>query len=181
MGEQISNLSKVRKFPTYGGDRNDTNYYFIYKLHKRDIGRYINTWFSGRTMYASDLDKFKVKFKRNEMSDYLIKDERWIVKRVDEVTSRRLYLRDINPIQLTILCPTGYDGKIETPYHMLCSVCSVDDSSFTIWFMSKPINELENIRVKLMRWINTRPIINGDEFINKCLELGADLSQVHYD
>lgn len=179
----INNLSKKRKFPTYGetmdskgSHSNITDFYSIYNLPKNKIGDYLNTWFDGE----------KTEFKNN-LGTFIANDEKWTVKRTDDETSNKLYNRKINPIKISIHCPTGArksiakNSKGELLYNMIASIKSIDDSSFTTWFISKPIPELEEIRIKLMKWINLQPIINGFEFIKKCEEMGADKDQTNFD
>ena len=102
----------------------------------------------------------------------------WTVKIVDEETANHLYLRKYNPIVVSITCPTGgvfkQNEKKEDLFQMRSAINSIDDSSYTIWFDNKPLNELKDIRTKIMKWVSLQPIINGHKFLDKCVELGAD-------
>lgn len=86
--EELINLSKIRKWPTneennrnYKGDKS-SDMYFTYELPKKDIGKYLNTWFEGEYHVA-----------KNGVG---IRDERITLIKVDEETSSRLYNIDIN-------------------------------------------------------------------------------------
>jgi hypothetical protein len=165
--------------------------YEIYKLSKSDLGKYLNTWFTGKRIMLSDIEQHKVKFKKGTLKDYLCLDEVWTVKRVDDKTSQRLYNRDINPISIIIMAPASSkfiedeafkrNEAGETLYNMKCMIHSVDDSSFGIWFNGRPLSELEPVKHEMMKWVNSKPIINGDEFINKCIELGAEEDSIDYN
>jgi hypothetical protein len=190
LDESVINLSNVRKFPTYKETRdmdgeysNSTDFYYIYKLSKKELGDYLNTWFRGVKTMASDLPTNKVKAKRGELTDYIVTDEVWTVKKTDKETSNNLYNKDYNPIGLSIQCKTGgyKEGEKEFLYNMIASIKSIDDSSFTIWFMDKPLDELESIRENLMKWINSKDVINGHKFMDYCIELGADEDQLDYN
>lgn len=180
--ESILNLSKTRKFPTYkDSGRIDglnksyddlTDFYYIYDLDKKDIGKYLNTWFSGNHIESKN-------------KKFIIRDEMWTVKKVDEHTALNLYNRYINPIEITIMCPSGAKFKQnengEDLYEMKATIRSIDDSSYGIWFDNKTYSELEEIRFQIMKWINTKPIINGDEFIEYCVSVGGDESSIDYN
>ena len=60
-------------------------------------------------------------------------------------------------------------------------VHSVDDSSYGIWWMNKPIDELKEIRTKVMKWINEQQLVNGEKFLDFCVSLGADEGQRDYN
>lgn len=178
--ESILNLSKTRKFPTYGETNRGTHhsydeytdFYYIYHLNKKDIGKYLNTWFSGNHI----VDKNK---------KFIARDEMWTVKKVDDETASHLYNRTINPIEITIMCPTGAKFKQnengEDLYEMKATLRSIDDSSYGIWFNNKSYSELEEIRFQIMKWINNKPIINGDKFIEYCVSVGGDESSIDYN
>ena len=188
VNENVINISKKRNFPTYGdtnrlGDKshkinkqfNDsTDFYYIYDLNKHDIGKYLNTWFKGNHFEG----------KHNKGESYVQRDEMWTVKKVDEQTSRHLYGRYYNPISINITCPTGAkftkNEKGEDLYNMGAIIRSIDDSSYSIWFYNIPYNDLEDIRTQIMKWINTQPILNGDEFIKFCISMGANEEDVDY-
>jgi len=61
---------------------------------------------------------------------------------------------------------------------MYSAIESIDDSSYRIWFENKPLNELKSIRTELMKWISSQPIINGNKFLDKCVELGTDKNTI---
>lgn len=166
--EGVSNLSKNRRWDTfdYGRRKKDmqkaTDLYFIYDLKKSELGKYLNTWFKGIT------------------SKY--RDEMITLKKVDKDTAMHLYNREYNPISINILCPTGAKFKQnkngEDLYEMKAQIHSIDDSSYGIWWsyyygQEYTFQQLENIREQIMKWINNFPIINGEEFLDFCVSLGA--------
>ena len=165
----IPNLSKNKQFPTH--------FYFVYDLDKSTIGNYLNTWFLGECIAK--------KATKNNSED-LVVDRMFTVKKMDSDTSYRLYQREINPIMINILNiindkerKTNSDG--EKLYQMKGHICSIDDSSFGIWFNDRTISELHETRIKIMKWINERDVINGDAFIQLCIDLGADKDSVDYN
>lgn len=169
--ENVLNLSKIRKFPS--------NMYDIYKLSKKELGSYLNTWFSGNIQLYSELKRNKVKAKDPNFVDFLLRDEMWIVKKTDKETSSRLYNRRINPISINIMC--AIKNPEDGLYNMKLHIHSIDDSSFGIWFDEKELSVLKSIREKLMKTINNYDEINGDELLNHCIELGANKDSIDYD
>lgn len=181
--EYISNLSKKRKFPTIGeinpqahkSNWSSTEFYHIYHLSKKEIGKYLNTWFRGEQFKGKD--------------DVIYRDEMWTVKKMDEETASCLYRRDINPISINIMCPIG--GRFKTNengeklYQMKAEIHSIDDSSYGIWWGPQvggfTFEELEKTRYKLMHWINAMKVINGEEFLEVCVSLGADPETKDYN
>jgi len=83
------------------------------------------------------------------------------------------------------VCPTGAKFKRnengEDLYEMVSRICSIDDSSYGIWFDGKTFTELEEIRVNIMKWLNTKKEVNGDEFLKFCVSLGADEDSIDYN
>jgi len=134
-------------------------------------------------LYFSELENNKVKVKRGELKkDFLITDEMWTVKKVDEESARHLYHRKYNPIVISIMCPGGGIFKQnkagEDLYQMRAAINSVDDSSYTIWFDDKTLVELKEIRTNIMKWVSSKPIINGQEFLDMCVELGGSENSI---
>lgn len=175
--EGILNLSKNRKWKTYKHGRGKkapeyTDMYFVYDLSKEERGKYLNTWFLGDQMVHK--------------KGYVIRDEVVTLKRVDEDTLNCLYQREYNPVSIFVLQPTGaafkYNDKNERLYPMKAMIHSIDDSSFGIWWEEEhTFEELCAIRIELMKWINTKPIINGSEFLKQCVKLGADSETIDYN
>lgn len=181
VNENVINLSKKRKFPTYGDTEKDRKYKSIadqtdirsiYDLNKHDIGKYLNTWFVGEVKHSSN-DKF------------VILDEMITVKKVDEDTQNHLYDRVYNPVALRIVCPTGAKFKQDENgydlYNMYAMIESIDDSSYKVWFDQKTFDELVSIRTQIMKWINTQSILNGEEFLDYCISVGADPESKDYN
>jgi hypothetical protein len=171
--EEVSNLSKVRKFPTLkdrdtfhnlkSKDRkrlgDTTDFYFVYDLSKKDLGKYLNTWFSGNVKHFDE--------------GGVICDEMWTVKRVDARTSQNLYHRNVNPVSINIYFDYKNKDKSGANCNMKATIHSIDDSSYGAWFLNKSVDELKEIRVKLMKYVNSKSVMNGDEFMETCKELGA--------
>jgi hypothetical protein len=166
----VSNVSKTRKFPTWkdsnknaGKSFDDVTYpYFIYDVKKQDLGKWLNTWFDG-----SD----------NRNKDNIIyRKELWTVKEVDKETASHLYNRKYNPVGLFIFCPTGGEkskdfGKF---FNFKAQIFSIDDSSYGMWFNHLPLDKIEELKIKLMKWLDSKSVVNGDEWFEFGKELGAD-------
>jgi len=178
----ILNMSKCKKFPTYGetdtikdkkSNYNDcSDLYSIYNLNKEEIGKYLNTWYVGELL-------------KSKKGDFIITDEIVTVKKVNEHTSSCLYHKEYNPVTLRILCPTGAKFELDDNgyklYQMKAQIHSIDDSSYGVWFENKPIEELRLIRIEIMKWLNSQKLLDGDEFINFCVSLGADEESIDYN
>jgi len=174
VNEHMSNLSKNRKWKINSSGKHEfTDLYFTYKLPKSELGEYLNTWFEGVVAKSKDGDK-------------VYRDEMVTLKKVDKETAGRLYDKYYNPINIVIMCPMGakFDKKNDKGvdfYGMKAQIHSVDDSSYGIWWDDKTFEELSKIRINLMKWINANPIINGEEFLNVCISLGADEESKDYN
>lgn len=155
-------------WPSYSNG--DTDFYFTYN-HDRLRNQFLNTWFVGEVRTLS--------------TGKIAIDDRITLKKCDKSTSQRLYNREYNPISIGIRCPLGarftQNESGQDLYEMLAKIRSIDDSSFTIWWKGNPIEELRKIREDLMNWIDSHPLINGDRFLRKCVELGASEDQINYD
>ena len=163
------NLSQKR---VWGND-----IYFVYDLTSKDRGKYLNTWFQGRKNYSKRSRKSELK------ADVLMYDSLITLKRVDNETSNMLYNRKYNPIMMTIKYESGTKEII---YKMKITLCSIDDSSFGIWYTNKSFSELSDIREKLMEWVSEQAIgkakgLNGEELLNICIENGADKNTIDYN
>ena len=64
---------------------------------------------------------------------------------------------------------------------MKAQIHSIDDSSYGIWWIGRSKEDLEPIRLKIMEWIDSQPILNGDKFIEFCLLAGANPDSVDYN
>ena len=159
------NISKKRKWCK----DIDNNPYHTYYFTKRQRGDYFNMWFEGCSR------KFKNKV-------YEV-DEMWTLKKVDEKTANHLYLRKINPICIFII--RSYSQFLLDKNTKLCDMkvhlYSIDDSSYSIWWIGKTKEELGKIRLDIMKWVDTQSILNGEELLQACLKLGANEEQINYD
>ena len=87
-----------------------------------------------------------------------------------------LYRRKYNPVSISM--SNSYEGNL---YDMKAQIHSVDDGSFGIWWNNKSIEELKDCRKRLMEWINTSILLNGEEFLEICVGLGADPDTKDYN
>ena len=173
-----SNVSKIRKWDTidrthsHKSNWDSSDFYFVYDLKKEELGKYLNTWFVGRIHKSKD-----------DTQTYT--DEMITLKKVDSETADNLYRRKYNPLSIRILCPPGARFKQndlkQNLYNMKAQLHSIDDSQYGIWWDDFPFSELESIRLNLMKWIDSISILNGEEFLNKCVELGADVDSKDYN
>jgi hypothetical protein len=177
--EHFPNFSKTRKFPTYKethdkkeckGIEDQTDKYFVYDLSKENIGQYLNTWFNGNHF-------------TDKSGNIIHRSELWTVKRVDKDTMLHLYNRKYNPISLIIMCPVGGAkskdyGKL---YNMKAQIHSIDDSSYGVWWNNRELTFLKETQKSIMKWLNSKTILNGEEFIQFCLTLDAEEDSVDYN
>ena len=64
---------------------------------------------------------------------------------------------------------------------MKATIYSRDDSSFGIWWNEMDRNTLIPIRLEVMKWVDSQPILNGEEFIKFCLSKGANPESIDYN
>lgn len=172
---ELLNVSKKRRWPTFKTNRGrteHTDYYFVYDLSKFEMGKYLNLWFTGMILKSKD-------------GKLTYKDEMITLKKVDKETASHLYSRKYNPVTINIVCPTGakfkQNEKGEDLYHMRGVIHSIDDSSYGIWWKEMTFSELSEIRLKLMQWVNAYDELNGDEFLDVCVSMGADEDSKDYN
>lgn len=157
----MMNISK-KQFPSFTTKNGQsTDRYFIYDARKSQVGNWINVWFPGQKRY-------------NKKSE-LICDEMWTVKRVDEVSSRFLYNRKVNPVSVNV---NAYGSKVGITYVLSAMIHSIDDSSFTAR-KHVTLNEVASLREKIMKWVDVRKELNGKEFIEFCYSIG--LTEIDYN
>ena len=142
--------------------------YEFYKLTLDEVNEIENKWFQFK------IDKNKDKIYNNTLVS---------LKRCDLETS--MYNYAYNPVSLAIKCPLGakfkQNDKEQDLYNMRCSICSIDDSSFTIWFEQIPLNQLYFIRSEIQKWIYELNEINGNKFLDYLQTLGANPDTINYD
>ena len=154
-----------------------TDHYFTYSLKRKELGKYLNTWF------VEDLHIVK---------EILYTDSLITLKKVDSYTSLQLYNRHYNPLSIIImpvykclkLLKNNKANHLPPYYVMKCHLHSIDDSSYGIWWGNSTIDTLRNKRFELMSWINqfdTKNLLNGEALLNKCIELGANPETKDYD
>lgn len=177
--ESVSNLSKVRRWNS-NVDRNNNKYrdlYFTYDLKKQDLGKYLNTWFIGDLAESKDRSK-------------IFTDEMITLKKVDKETAENLYGREYNPLTIRIMCPTGarfkQDADGNNLYEMKAQIHSIDDSSYGVWWSyyygsELPFENMLKIRAKIMKWVNSKKVINGEQFLDYCVSLGASEESKDYN
>ena len=182
--ESVSNLAKVRKWDTNDvsgrrkkDQRQVSDLYFTYNLKKDELGKYLNTWFTGVVMKSKDGKTYR--------------DEMITLKKVDKETAQHLYDREFNPVSVDIMCPIGakfkQDENGDDLYTMKAQIHSIDDSSYGIWWddyyngTGHPLEKLMQIREEIMKWVNSKPVLNGEEFLDYCLSLGASEETKDYN
>lgn len=133
--------------------------YKIYDCSKAERGKYLNTWF------WEVWDNGKSKKKNIPQLNSII-----TFKKVDIWTGCRLYDRLYNPVSIFI----NIDYRNHKKYVMKAMIHSIDDSSFGIWFDNKTYDELVKIRINIMKYIDAKQVLNGEEFLKYCVELGGD-------
>lgn len=164
------NISKENVWPISNGYRN-FDYYYIYNIEKQDRCKYLNVWFN-------NVNKSKNK-------EFITNDNFITLVKVDKESKEHLCGYKFNPLSLTIMCPLGAkfnkDENGNLLYNMKSQIYSIDDSSYGIWWYDVTIDELRKIRLELMNWISSQKNINGELFLNKCVELGADIETKDYN
>ena len=155
------NICKTRKI---------LDFYRLYDIPKSKIGDYLNTWFEGNNQ---------------ENKKFLIMDSLITFKKVDKETYNKLYCRWYNPIEIYITCPAGgrfkYNESGDKLYNMSAFIHSIDDSSFTIRWNDITLVKLREIRIKVMKYVSSKKVINGNEFLELCINHGADKESIDYD
>lgn len=147
------NISKIRLFPE--------NDYESYEWNKKERGTWVNIWFRKPDFIA----KNKKVYPRNEY---------WTIKKVDKETANHLYLRIWNPVSLRIMNNYHFiKGLSIFPFWMKVQLHSIDDSSYGIWFEAHAIKILEDIRLEIMNWIDSKNLLNGEDLLNFCEKLGG--------
>jgi hypothetical protein len=150
------------------------NPYDSYRLTKKERGNYVNVWFP-RNLFLER--KVRNKYKRyfNGDGNINIKDSLSTIIKVNKESSNHLYGEEYNPITLSIsfdFMTSRKEGR--NVFNMKACIMSIDDSSFGIWWLDKDRNYLIEQRLKVMRYIDSNKIIDGEHFLNHCIELGAN-------
>jgi hypothetical protein len=172
------NISKKRLWPS--------NEYELYRLNKRDRGRFLNVWFPEELRYDP------LTIKGEEKQKVLTKDVYWTLKKVDKETANHLYNRLYNPIFISIGCNfIGSHKNRRVMYQMKAHIMSIDDSSYGIWWGENTIEYFREQRLKLMAYVDSLKLINkgfysydeinGPLFLEKCIELGANKESIDYN
>lgn len=144
------------------------DYWVIYKLHRRDLGRYLNTWFN------SNIEPTKKGKKKQEKSGYFY-ESLITFKRVDEETASHLYGEEINPVEIRIRNPweKGYNYEKLT---IDLYIHSIDDSWFRIYWEIWPKEEYETIKKifdQVVKYISYQKVLSFDKLLEECKKLGA--------
>lgn len=153
------------------------NEYDVYRFNKRERGRFLNVWFPDEIIYR-DL-KFKDKVKHKNV---LVSDKLWTLKKVDKESYDHLYREWYNPIFIGIGLgyPSYKDNHIV--FDMKACIKSIDDSSYGVWWANnQTIEYYREKRFELMRYVDSLKEINGEAFLDKCVELGADIEHKDYN
>lgn len=151
------NLCKNRKFPS--------DLYDIDKLNNSEKGKYLGIW-----MYEEDYEYKGKKYPQNALCTIIC---------VDEDTSLHLYGKKWAKLSFNIMkC-----YKQQTLWDMKAQIHSIDDSSYGIWWNNKTLEELEDIRTKIINSFNGKPKTkhNGEAFLHRCVIFGADPKTKDYN
>ena len=147
--------------------------YEVYYMNDTEVNNHLNKWFIGDNVSGNN---------------FIVRDELCTFKKMDEETQNHLYDEEVNPITLNILCPIGakflFNDDGECLYEMKCEIHSKDDNSFGIWWCGQNqlnISQLNNIREKIMKYIEKNEFINGEDFLGYCMELGANPTSIDYN
>lgn len=160
---------KINEMLKWDKSTNYTDYYFIYDLNTDELQKYLNNWFEGEKSTSKSSNK-------------VLRDELITLKKCDEETTYRLYSEVYNPVSINIMCPTGARFKQNVDgvdlYEMKAQIHSLDDASYGIWWSnygnnSLPIEDLYEIREKIVSWLDSKDEVNGEEFLDYCESLGA--------
>jgi hypothetical protein len=160
------NLSRTKKV--------EDDFYFLYKLNKRNRGDFLNTWFEINTKPFPKGKKWLNMIHKG-----------WItLKKVDDYTSARLYHKKYNPIIIRLINnmsnvpPFGF---MKNCFCLKVSIKSVDDSSYTIEWYNESSYSMYKKAYEIMQYIQNVNVINGDDLLNECIKLGANAESIHYD
>jgi len=162
------------------------NEYDVYYFDKKQRGQFLNVWFPKEKTYISRfIDNGSKKGKDKIKETILTGDQLWTLKRVDKKSAGHLYNEIYNPVFINIYYSYNHNTK-ETKakdvlYDMKACIKSIDDSSYGIWWLGFSYEKLLNIRLDLMRWVDSCKELNGDKFHEKCIELGADVELIDYN
>ena len=140
-----------------------TDSYFIYQTNEEEIVfEWVDKWFKDAS------------FINNEQRYY---SKIWSIKKVDEKTSKYLYNKLYNPFSIVI--QTDYPYKDRNTLAIKAMIHSIDDSSIGIWFNNLTLERAEHLRNKIVEYIDSQLILNGDSFINFTIEeLGAKIEDL---
>lgn len=122
------------------------------------------------------LNKWSHSILRNK-KDELIYEHYSSLKIVSENSFYNLYCRFFNPIYLSISCQTS--GKIiknkdgKELYIFRAMLYSIDDSAYGTVFENLSYQEIYDIIYKFLDWINSKEILDFEEFINFGRSLGG--------
>lgn len=109
----------------------------------------------------------------NEFFYIIDTDTLWTLKRVDKETSRFLYNEEINPVKIFI-------RKYGDKYSLKAQLCSIDNSSYSIW-KDGSYKDLQIVREYVKKYLEEIDVLNGEDFLKKCIELGCDEKSIEYD
>lgn len=138
------------------GPNNTFSIYFSYKIPLYDKLLFLGKWF------YCDL--------RENYIEYIC------LKEVDNETRLNLYDEQFNPVLIFV-------AKYGNEFKMKAQICSIDDSSYGIWWESvKSIDQYLLTIERLKKFIDEQKLLNGHYFINFCINnLNADLKTIDYN
>jgi len=139
-----------------------------YKAYTNQDEFILNKWYFSHTIF-------------NKTSK-VYSDELICLKECNDLTTLWLCGKKINPVVLRIHAPLGcrfkQNKRGEDFYEMTASIKSVDDFSFTAHWLyddntCKTFNKLLIVRDKIKEFVDSKPIICGEDFVLCCLTWGA--------
>ena len=165
------NISKKRRWLK--------NEYDVYQFNKNQRGDFLNVWFSDEILYYPLTIKGQEKGKIGKV---LTSDNLWTLKKVDKESANHLYNRVYNPVFVHIGCDHYLSGKNKKViYVMKACIKSIDDSSYGIWWIDRDLDYLYAQRIAILKYVDSCKELNGEQFLNYCISLGADEDQKDYN
>lgn len=159
------NISKKRRFPLLN---KTADYWFIYKLSKKQLSNYLGVWFLGCNI--------------SDKNNNILRREYLTIVKVDNSTMLHLYNRRYNCLSITLMNvwnKPNIAGK-EPIYNLKVQLHSIDDSSYGIWFNEISMSTYEEIKLAYMQHVeNQHNNINGEALVN--LGKLLDCSDIDYN
>lgn len=129
-----------------------TDEYSFYNIDTYPL-EIINKWFSGK----------------KESSKQYERQEMYCLKMVSEKTFYNLYRRLFNPVNIGY-----YNNKVTGEFKFYAFINSIDDACIRIFFdISDNIEKKHMLTNKLIEYVDSKDILDGDDFIKFGESLGG--------